>query len=240
MSISRFKKGVPGFGFDAFGYPLKYDTASAAGCEISRIPKRGLVFYAPLDKEASSAVTGQNIETVGTVSYSSVQGIPSMTPQSESYLLTSDNGFPASGNPRSVSFWVYLKEAIQRINSIFAYGAVDKNSRYSIAFSKGNILNVYGSGNTATFGYSFATSQWYHIVVMFSNNQSKLYVDGDEASEWINHPDTINTVLCDCCIGAISDDHVFWADECNIASVKLYDRVLSEDEIKALSEEFKL
>lgn len=241
MSISLFKKNIPGFGFDAFGYPLKYDTALEAGCSTAvPIPTDGLIFYAPLDKAASTAVTGQTIETVGTVSYSSVQGIPSMTPQGESYLLTSDDGFPDAGNPRSVSFWVYLKEAIQESAIIFAYGTASKSSRYSIGFDAGNILVAHGLSNNAVFDYSFATGQWYHAVVVFSNNQSKLYVNGNAASEWIEHPDTINTVLCDCCIGAVSDEYAYWADECNIASVKLYNRVLSPAEIRALSREFKI
>ena len=223
MSISLFKKGG-----------LKAGEFKPSGLTMPS----GAVFDLPLAASASTAVTGQSIETVGTVSYSSVQGIPSMTPQGESYLLTSDNGFPASGNPRSVSFWVYLKEAIQEIAIIFSYGTANESSRYSIGFGAGNILTVYGFANNAVFDYSFAAGQWYHVAVVFSSNQSKLYVNGNEASEWIAHPDTINTTLCDCCIGAISDEYTYWADECNIASVKLFDRVLSAEEIQTLSQEF--
>lgn len=224
-------------GFDAFGYPIKGDIASAAGCALDLIPTEGLIFYAPLSHSTTEAVTGQQLAVTGSVKYTTIDDIDCAEFSGDNqFICSSDVGFPTGVSGRTVSAFVRRFSA-DHDTTIVSYGINETNKRYSIGFTSSGEIESWGNSNTASFDTTVPVDTWVHIAVTFSNGIEVLYLNGSLSKE-VEH-NNINTTLSEACIGACATDHI---DKFvgNIAAVRVYNRVLSEQEIKRLSKEFKI
>ena len=243
MAISRFKKGVPGFGFDAFGYPLKYDTASEAGCGILRIPQDGLVFYAPLDKEASTAVTGQSLSKSGTVTYETVDGVP-MCRFNNGYIYVQNGGDVPSGNAsRTVSCYAYMLEPTGTYPGIVYCGDVNKSNCLTIIATPESIIatQAWRSGSrVGSAENSEEAEKMQHLAVTYSSDGNILttYCNGVKTGDAVcsGGINTSNKLY----IGILADNDMSRVFPGVICAVRIYNRVLSDKEIRALSKEFKI
>ena len=239
MSISLFKKSIHGSGFDAFVYPLKYDTASAAGCSIKLpIPTDGLVFYAPLNKDDATAVTGQTLNYEGNVTFQTVDGVP-MANFTNGYIEV-DNAVPTGNNPFSVSLYAKMLGTtddwpglvqLSTNTSNFATLYTDPEQKCS-AVAKADGQDVFN-----LLGISDDLTELQHLVLTYSDKDGvvRAYRNGSFVLEtatsgaWQQESDMR--------IGRQRSAHTFPGD---ISAVRVYDRVLSDREIKALSKEFKI
>lgn len=239
MSINLFKKGVPGSGFDAFGYPLKYDTASEAGCSTSvPIPTDGLVFYAPLDKDAATAVTGQSFNVSGTVNYKTVDGIPCAEfTGSQCIKSTQMTGFPAGASPRTLSAWI-RSIYYEQDSYTFSYGGEPKSGYFGLDIDH-DTAYIATSGNTNPLKCPIDENKWYHFAAAYDGELLHFYCNGELFGSAAFPNPVLNTVLDYVNIGAgYSGNRNQFKGQ--IAACRLYNRVLSDKEIKALSREFKI
>ena len=238
--ISVFKKqaGATSSGFNALGRPLKFRNAAEAGCSIVRIPQDDLVFYAPLNKESSTAVTGQTLNYEGTVTYEMVDGIP-MANFTNGYIEV-DNAVPTGNNPFSVSLYAkmlattddwpgLIQLSTNTSNFAILYTDPEQTCSAGARAAGQDVFNLVGISDDLT--------ELQHFVLTYSDKDEvvRAYRNGSFVSETATS-------------GALQQESDMWIGRQNsadtfpgvICAVRIYNRVLSDKEIKALSKEFKI
>ncbi|WP_294452628.1 BACON domain-containing carbohydrate-binding protein [uncultured Bacteroides sp.] len=115
---------------------------------------------------------------------------------------------------------------------------------YAIQFidNKWNLtLNDGGWRNCISQQYSFESSKWFHVVATHKKNQyTQVYVDGVSINQTkFSTTDNKNYDTNKFCIGAAyrSDTQIQQAFSGTIALVRMYDRILTTDEISGLYED---
>lgn len=209
-------------------------------CNIYGIPNDGLVFYASLNGETPDvAETGQAFTANKTITHTVVQGIPCMYVDDFTGYFTATN-LPASNSSRTVSCWVKRNEQFQGSEAtFFAYGKADSTYQ-SIDFCfVDNYLGVdcyHGQLHDNTY---IDQTKWHNVVFTYTKetNTVGLYVDGKRTynSTWEKVPNT--SVPSNVYIGVgASGDWPF--GQGYLSACRIYDRVLSQEEITMLSQEF--
>lgn len=200
------------------------------------VPTEGLVFYAPLDAAASSAVTGQELEVSGTVTYETVDGIKCAY-FDESARIYSYNtaGLPSKNTPRTLSIWVRPGTTSQD-GIAFGYGKRSTNAYFGVNLSDG-IFTLATASNSNPVQPTFSANLWCHYACTYDGVQLKVYINGSLYGEDPFPTPVLATSLSYIDIGG-SDDGLFYQGYS--ASARIYDRALSGNEIKALSKEFNV
>ena len=221
MAISYFRKGATGFGFDAFGKPLKFRSAKEAGCAliVNNIPTDGLMFYASLTDTQSAAETGQELYWDGEASPDIVNGIPCVSSDGTALYAETDET-----NSSTISFFgLPAEDACLDVgvgNDGETEGAIILNVDSGMAMG---VENYIAGMVEAT---NLDNTEMAHFALTCESGSQVLYKNGE--------------------VIAVSD-HEFEYDTRNgayiyingsVCAVRLYNRALSENEIKALSKEF--
>jgi hypothetical protein len=211
-------------------------------CEIKKlfdgslIPTEGQVFYAPLAQASTTAETGQALTTSGNVTYSTVDGIPCAYFQGSSCGINfPDAGFPAGSSARSVSLW--CKNAGNTSQGmLFGYGTQTTSQMVNIALrSDGSVTNsIYADDSNMVIVYP-DTDKWFNIVLTYDGNTETMYLNGVAGSTTSK---TFNTRLSNGWIGHYGSQD--YCPKAYLASVRVYDRVLTDDEIQQLAGEFNV
>lgn len=204
--------------------------------KLINIPEDGLVFYAPLSTDASTT-TGQSINTVGTVSYGVVNNVPCAYFDGSCYLETRDmQKIPYSGAERTLTFWFKGGNG----SNTFGYGHTGwgQGLWFVLRCSSSYIsFTGYGSGND--FGFSFDENDgWNVLVATVSGNNIKIYVNskliGEHTmSDTCPNANDVMRIGTHCYDGDINTMYSGY-----LSSIRIYNRVLTEEEITALSKEF--
>lgn len=232
-------------GFDAFGHPIKYDTASEAGCEKTLpIPTDGLVFHAPLDKEASTAVTGQTLTKSGTVTYETADGVP-MARFNNGYIQSTGGGLPSGNQSRTLSCFCYELEPTGSWPGILYSGASGKDNCLVIFSTPNPSISCEawsGRSNVCVVDISDDSRQLQHIAVTYSeaDRMVSCYKNGMLIAQEVCTA-ALNTAS-ECYISTLADPPSDSQLRFNgyIASVRIYNRALTDNEIRALSKEFRI
>lgn len=240
MAISRFKKGVPGFGFDAFGYPLKYDTASAAGCSTKlQIPTDGLVFYAPFDKDASTAVTGQSLNKIGNVTFQTVDGVPcAYFDKGDGYDTPAIN---FCGFPEGFTFSFLCKNMENTGTVVLLLGDYLEYAYLNYVVNVSQTALAFRSGSVTVRGTFENNGKMRHLIGRHINGCLDIFCDGVLAGSGEIVPDANDYG------GATRIAKRYpYESQTNggfkgyLAALRIYNRALSDDEIKAMAKEFKI
>ena len=204
----------------------------------SVIPTGGLVFYASFNGDTpATAETGQAISTAGTVTYTSVNNIPCASLSSSSYLYGSDTtALPTGQNVRTISAWFKLNSYNDADGStIFCYGTNANNSRYTIGVQSSTIF-IAAYNNTAVLQTSFSLNTWYHIIVYYTGSTEFMYINGALLGS-VSHVG-LNTGSAGWCIGAQWGEFNYGRLAGYISAVRVYNRILTSEEITSLAAEF--
>lgn len=197
------------------------------------MPTDGLVFYAPLEEEASAAETGQALTVAnGTPVYTTYKGVPCA--KMENARIT----FPATGLPTTtftISAW-YYHVAGSGYRSFFGWG-YDSSYRACVLQDHDGKLAVERAGGREDT--TFALSGWVCCTMTYNNGTCNIYANGELVKTFtmtlnLSSPDS-GTIG-----GWIRDNQV--ADfACNgyVAACRIYNRALSDAEIKLLAGEYK-
>jgi hypothetical protein len=209
-------------------------------CEIKKlfdgslIPTEGQVFYVPLAQASTTAETGQTLTPSGNVTYSTVDGIPCAAFDGQSYLSFQDDGLPIGATPRTVSIWLKPTASMSDV-VIFNYGADSSYQRFGLFLYDSRLVVGIGGGVSDYVECNpFDLNKWYHIALTLSSNTVAFYVDGQSVGS-ITLSTTPNTTLSG--TGYICHRNGEGFNGC-VASCRIYDRVLSDDEIAELAREF--
>ena len=200
-----------------------YDTCLSES-EIDTIAgKGGLQLWFPLNGNLNNQGLS-NIGTSGSLTY--VDGKLGKA-GSGSFIITTAtlNNIRAmfnSGGDFTISFWLKYSEATT--GDIITYGD---------SSGTGTRLHIAVNNNVLRFGFraddydcpnSMVINRWYHITCTYSNNVKSIYIDGvlqgTKSSGKLSIPETYLS---------------FGLTKCNMNDFRLYNRCLSEKEIKEIA-----
>ena len=214
--------------------------ASVSAHLYEGLPTDGIVFYHPLESGISTLPSGQNVTTVGSPSFSTIDGIPCCTFDGNSYIKMEDlTTVPTGNNSRTVSFW--MKTAALYGSDDYGYVGYGYAStrQWFITLS-----NSYGFG-ASLYGTDLYLSQsdtpvntWHHIAVTLDSGVLSIYVDGSKKSyQSVSANTSTNGILT---IGAspYSSSDISKKLVGSMAAVRIYNRALTSAEIQLLAGEF--
>lgn len=221
---------------DTWGFLTQYRDTLSAGL-VPSLPTMGLVFYAPLESDQSTAETGQTINKYGSVSFSDSSAV-----FNDSGTLYFDIGSSASTGTNGVTLSVWFKgETFGYDQILFGYGTSPESSSGESIFlfcsRSALVMSVTGDlgGSPAVTGNtSVMDNAWHHIAATYDGNTATLYIDGN-----LNASGTL-TLDIGATTGGIGG--AWWRAsrylKGNVKAARIYNRALSAAEIGTLSTEF--
>ena len=203
------------------------------------MPQDGLVFYAPLDKDAATAETGQTLIESGTITYETVDGIPCAYFNGSSTIYLPDNSsdiaaMPSGNSPFTMTAW--LKSSYDDHSSIIGYAGTYVTGRDIWIEPDGSLHFKDGEKSVAIAADCNAyDNQWHHLLTTYDGSTINLYFDGVLVGTGTN---TLNTDTQFFGIGAWRAGGNTYCAEGHIAGCRIYNRVLTDSEITQLYSEF--
>lgn len=199
-----------------------------------------LVFHAPLKKEEKLAQTGQKLYG-SNVQYLERQRRNSVYLNGNAYIYTQlDYGqqdkqiLPIGQQARTLSAWVIPQYGCHG-KYVLSIGSNSNNAIYGFGFSS-NCIQVYGYNNTTSYNCVYYYDQWIHITVTYQNGNESVYINGNLIGQ--KRHQNLNTYKSNIVIGARNGDYNY-PFVGYISDVRIYNKVLTSEEIKVLYEETK-
>lgn len=201
------------------------------------IPTQGLVFYAPLDNVSSSAATGQELTFTGNLTYNMVAGVPCAYFDGNSYFSVAGGAINGTVTPEESTDSIWLRVADGKSFSyLMALCEPQDGTNYYhlMALSQGYLCE----GLVVDTGYD--VYKWHHVTIVRQlNNNFSMYIDGVLAKTA-----TFGTYVPN---STRRRDYGrtewtgFGRENWNgyMAGIRSYNRALTQEEITALSREFK-
>ena len=206
------------------------------------LPESGLVLYAPLSNREETAETGQAITERGTITYSQVNGIACAHVSTYNNSIDIDSTDIPSGQPRSYSIWVLktqnnTTEGTGLVLSLLGQKVSGIDYTDFISLYDSSIQGGVAGASEAVKSGTYSNNVWYHVAITIgpTDPHIKLYINGTfEASTTLSHESTNEGKLC---IGYLSY-YNSWGFTGHVAALRVYNRVLTSEEIAALFAEF--
>lgn len=199
-----------------------------------------LVFNASLKEEEKIAQTGQKLYS-SNIQYIQKQRRNSAYLDGNAFLYTQldyeqqqKKILPVGQEARTLSAWVMPQYGCHG-KFIVSIGTNFNNSIYGFGVSPQGV-QVYGYNNTTSYNCVYYYNQWIHIVVVYQNGYECVYVNGNLIEQ--KRHQNLNTYKSNVVIGARSGDysHQFVG---YISDVRIYNKILTPEEIKVLYEDTK-
>lgn len=189
--------------------------------EQSAIPEDGLIFYAPLQENKSTAETGQALSSNGTITYQTYKGIP-CAHFSSAYISSQLSDY-VPPYPMTFAIWA-------------APDTTDSRALWS--FSNDKPL-MYWNGSYHVYEPDHNVSaanvgDWHHIAWSINSDRSSTYYFDGVAMGTVTSSNT--SAIKSMCIGYRNSSQPQWIGY--LAGFRIYNRALSEDEISAVAGEY--
>lgn len=225
-------------GFNAIGKPIKYRSADEAGIKILTIPTDGLIFHAPLRSNKSTAETGQGLTIPDDCTFGTYKGVDCT--QLDNAGIESPVNCDFSNKQMTVCYGFNSSYT----GTYTGHFAFDQTNTWQ-AFENRSFLTIKVNGSNPRVqienfinndaGY-FRDGNWHYYAHVITDGHQKTFVDGngyaESAFSGIAFPDGASTLY----IGDSTDGDYMYGSR--MADFRIYNRALSEDEIRALSKEF--
>jgi len=214
------------------------------------MPSDGLVFYASLKNSINAESGHDGNSVVQSYEFVTENGIQCIKSNSNNAAIQYPTWSEITGNNSlSISFWMKGKCEHQDDN-IITYGTWATDSLRAARFMGSGTSALLGceAGDDFTSGGIKTTDndgnpKWMHIVVIFEdlNDEFEYRVYGNTTLGYIKHRSAVNTLIDDSRRGLwlfsktdLGESHY---NGC-ICALRVYNRVLSQEEITTLSQEF--
>ena len=206
--------------------------------EKSAIPENGLVFYAPLQEDKSTAETGQALTKNGTVTYGTESGIPCAFTNGNAYLSFSASGLITMSSDWAISLWIRFSSFTVEYPTPFAIGERhDVGTALRVVYFGGKLCFEPVSSYPGTSQIiEPALNVWYHICIVHSGSLTTMYSDGAEKNEktfTYSFAPTYGRIGTSLYANGYNEYFDGW-----ISAVRIYNRALDADEISALANEY--
>jgi hypothetical protein len=196
------------------------------------MPTEGLVFHASLSEESSTAETGQALTKNGTITYETLVGIPCITKGTTSAYLSA----PLSvEGVFTLSFWIKTTYTGEYIGMAYVGGLcifdASSNSSFQFSAKKNSSERINFQGISKPL--KWRDGAWHHIAMSITSTESKLYCDG-----------TLISTASGVNISTSSHAYIGWDNDgdnaaASYAQFRIFNRALSDAEIKTLAGEYK-
>ena len=219
-------------GFDAFGYPMKYDTAFEAGCKITSIPDGvpvdGLAAWFPLRANARDCFSGFTGSVIGEVDFSNNYA----TGWSKSKYIR----LPGNILPNSTEWTIGLLMQKPTRSSSHELAEVKGNNEGLTFHDVGGWYHIQYNDSEWSALDAPPLSQWTLIVVANkpSDGKMRMYVNG---SEWRNSSSKDVSITNPITIGVLDRSGDIESATTSTTKMKhlfLYQKALSADEVTTL------
>lgn len=208
----------------------------------------GLVVYAPLQEEQTTAQTGQTLTPVGNITYGTYQNIACAQIPYEGYITVAATGVPQGSAAKTITFWFYATNHQHWLLSLYN-GSTDSMIRINRPY---NGVRAYVGGrnqgvSTNTSTNPIQNNKWHFVcftIKPLAGAQTKavfnLYVDGTWLLSNIAPAYALNlsgapyTLYLACSGNQLSSGFTG-----GITAVRAFNRVLNEDQITTLANQFK-
>ena len=198
----------------------------------SLFPTDGLIFHAPLSTESNMAETGQQLNTAGNVVYDTVGNIPCAYFDGGSYLYSAVSDIPVGTSNRTISLWLRANYVTK--SYFMAYGIESGSQYFSLCIGDSYyLLGFVAWGNDHELDTEYDLTQWVNYTATYDGSNLKLYVNGT-LSKTISI--SLDTGTSDLYIGGRTGGQELFNGY--LAGCRIYDRVLTDEEILQLSQEF--
>lgn len=204
----------------------------ASSEEKPAIPDDGLVFYVPL--ESAEAATGQPIGNNGvTFTPDAVLGRDVAVFDGSANLSFTPTGMPSGTAPHTKSLWIKFNGDTGQVY-VLAWGSNGSDSASTIA-ARNNKWAWCFAGDWEETDVDVPAGQWLNVTTTHSAGVNKLYVNGTLRN---THSRNLNVSGNSGTIGSFlsGSEKITGA----LAALRVYDRVLTADEIAALAAEFTI
>ena len=212
------------------------------GESVMAPPANGLVFYASLSEESSTAETGQALTKNGMVTYQTVEGLPCARFDATNSYLSATVPNMAGVLTGTISIWIYISGNAGKNATdyprFFTFGDKSKPNNGFICGTwakPGGTINYQSNNSSNTWpsaNYPLRKGRWINFVSTVTESgflQSYVNGEGGESCELgaitINDPSVY--------INYIDGD--YGVDGIYIADVRMYNRILSASEIQSLA-----
>lgn len=193
------------------------------------MPTDGLIFYASLSEEKSTAETGQNLNVNGTVTYQVVDKIPCANFDGHSHI-TAPFALITGKQTRTMSVWIKTPKT-SSWKTAFYFGQHSDYKNFWVGQGDNGTLSAYAY-NADIIGPE-NDGEWHNMCAVYDGSVFKLYVDGILAGSGSYN---LNTASSDIYIACNANRSDFFTG--SMAGCRIYNRVLTDDEIQLLAEEF--
>ena len=204
----------------------------ASSEEKPAIPDDGLVFYVPL--ESAEAATGQPIGNNGvTFTPDAVLGRDVAVFDGSANLSFTPTGMPSGTAPHTKSLWIKFNGDTGQVY-VLAWGSNGSDSASTIT-ARNNKWAWCFAGDWEETDVDVPAGQWLNVTTTHSAGVNKLYVNGTLRN---THSRNLNVSGTSGTIGSFlsGSEKITGA----MAALRVYDRVLTADEIAALAAEFTI
>lgn len=204
----------------------------ASSEEKPAIPDDGLVFYVPL--ESAEAATGQPISNNGvTFAPDAALGRDVAVFDGSANLSFTPTGMPSGTAPHTKSLWIKFNGDTGQVYAL-AWGSDGSDSASTIT-ARNNKWAWCFAGDWEETDVDVPAGQWLNVTTTHSAGVNKLYVNGTLRN---THSRNLNISGNSGTIGSFlsGSEKITGA----LAALRVYDRVLTADEIAALAAEFTI
>lgn len=219
---------------------LLFYICSCSILKTARIPVDGLVAYFPFNGNADDESGNNNNGIVNGATLTADRHNKSNSAyffEGRNDIEIPNSSFFNNMNSFSVSVWVYPTEIKHMYNAIIS--KVNPNRDIDLKISKGNMKYAADFAyNSAYFSCTSKSSaefhKWTHIVYQWTGEKIQLYINGtfDSSNDQSgNTPPWTGKIMA---IGSMNGTEFFTG---KIDDVRIYNRVLSKQEIKSLFNE---
>jgi hypothetical protein len=207
------------------------------------VPTEGLVAYFPFNGNANDETENGNHGLVNGATLTEDRfGNPNSAYHFDGInddINGTTNNWPFNKTPRTISLWCSLHTLVgeSSSNHILDYGLTAVNNANMITYE-----HVSGGGKTVNYGayydavsvnFDYEFDIWYNIVGTFDGTIASLYINGTLYSQ--QNKAVWNTLPGGFRIGSLDSWVSWWNGE--IDDIRIYNRVLSQEEILMLYNE---
>lgn len=222
------------------GYIYSADTLIRVSYLYGQIPTNGLVFFDALNVQRQTAETGQPLNFIGNPEFSVYSGIPCCKFDTDKSIYLSASDFNISSK-WTMSIWACMENTKRR--EIVAIGDSERSDNVSFVIAL-NPKNIGGeaicfspaNGQTDAVSVYGGNLKWRNYCATFNENICKFYVNGEMVSSYTVSK-TFSPSLERFSIGTDTSLSSL-SGIAYLAGVRVYNRALSEDEVKILASEF--
>jgi len=224
-------------GFRVYDRVLDDSEIQALASEFTPIPTSGLVMYHPLSEVSLTPSIGSVFELAGTAPSATIEdGIPCLLFNNGAYKQANTNYWNYNSPIITLSIW---GKCLNTSNAAaFATGRWAYNDAFEIM--KETYWKCVSAAEDIASSSAIDITKWHHLCATLdkTTNTGKFYIDGNLIGETTYSINLTNNVV----IGANADgsgyiprDSWFYG---YLAAARIYDRVLTDEEIAMLASEF--